>query len=623
MGIWWRWVARLRDLVQRRKQDEQTVDEIEFHLEMETRELIQAGMSPDAARREARIRFGGEDRFREEVAQQRFAARFDDVARDTRGAVRGLIHSPGFATTAILTLALGIGANAAIFSAVHSILLRPLPYAESDAVYQIQTEYSGSFGAISPAEYLDYRDRLTDVVEAVGVYSLGSLTLTGDGDPEILRTAYVNAGFFPALGVSPELGRAYTAEEEDDGVRLILISNTLWRTRFGEDPNILGRTVTLNGIDRQIIGVLPESAHLPEDLLTGQAAHVFSPQGITPDQVENRGSHYLFGVARVQAGVSRVAVTDAFESLGQWMVETYPDGYPDGMDFRVTVAPLASAIRGPIRTPLVVMISAVLFVLLIACANVANLLLARADRRRREFSLRSALGASRGRLARQATVESLVLGLAGGVAGLVLAGVILRVVVARATSDLPWLEGLGLHVPVMGFALGLSLLCALGIGIAPAIQASSGNPSDALSDQSRGASVGRSGRRLRRALIVGQLAVSLVLLTAGGLMVDSFARLLRVDPGFRTTEVLTTNVSLPSASYGDAEARIRFFQQLTDRFEQIPGVTRSAAVTNLPLATRLGDLNFEIEGRPVPEGTVSPRADWQVVTPGYFDAMDI
>jgi len=603
--------------------DAQTAEEMAFHIEMETLQLIDAGMSPEEARREACLRFGGEDRFREEVARTRFLFKLDDVLRDVRLAVRGLRRSPGFSGTAILTLALGIGASTAVFSAIHSVLLRPLPYQAPDEIVQIQTFYSGSDGAISPAEYLDYRDRLEDVVSAVGVYSMGSLTLTNEGEPQILRAAFVNAGYFPALGVQPVLGRAFDAAEEDADESVVLVSEGLWRTQLGEDPDVLNRTLTLNGNEQRIIGIVPDSARIPEDLVTGQTAQIYSPQGIDAADVDNRGSHYLFGVARLQNGVSALAGREAFETIGRWMVETYPDGYPQGMDFRVSAAPLANAINGPIRTPLAVLSAAVFFVLLIASANVANLLLARVDRRRREFSVRAALGAGRARLARLATIETLVLGLAGGLAGLGLAAATLRVIGARAVADLPWLEGVSLRLPVLGFGLLLALGSALIISIAPALQASSGSPNDALGDGSRGASQGRRSGRLRRLLIIGQLAVSLMLLTAGGLMVESFANLLRVDPGFNADNVLTSRVSLPAASYPTAESRIQFFQALTQRFELIRGVSQAAAVTNLPLATSLGDLNFVIEGRPIPEGTVSPKADWQVVTPGYFDAMGI
>ncbi len=623
MGVWWRWVSRLRDLIGRRRLDQETVDEISFHLEMETRELERSGLSPQEARRQARLRFGGEDRVRAEVARGRFLFTWDDTLRDVRWALRGLIRAPGFAFTAIATLALGIGASTAMFSAVYSVLLRPLPYDDPDTILQIQTSYNDAPGAISPAEFLDYRERLGDVVSDVGVYSMGSFTLTGDGDPERLRTAFVSAGYFPALGVQLVMGRAFTAREEEDGEALVLVREGFWRSRLGADPAVLDRSLTLSGVARRIIGIVPDSAVVPEDLLTGQAAQVYSAQGILPSEVDNRGSHYLFGVARIRDGVSATEAREAFETLGRWMVETFPDGYPERMNFQVSAVPLAGAIRGPVRTPLVVLIAAVLFVLLIASANVTNLLLARADRRRREFALRSALGAGRSHLAKQAVVEALLLGLIGGGAGLLVAAVALRVVAARAVTDLPWLEGVALELPVLGFGLLLAVGSALVIGLAPAIQASSGDPNEALSDGSRGASGGRRASRLRSVLVVAQLAVSLVLLTAGGLMIQSFGKLLRVDPGFTTQQVLTSRVSLPNASYPEADARIRFFQELIPRLEQIPGVTRAAGVTNLPLATRLGDLNFRIEGRPVPEGAVSPRADWQVVTPGYFEAMGI
>ena len=623
MEWWWRWMSRIRDIVARRRLDAEAVEEMQFHVDMETRALVQAGLDPKEARRQALVRFGGQDRYREEVARTRFGARVEDVFRDVRHAMRGLARNPGFAATAILTLALGIGANTALFSAVHSVLLRPLPYDNAEDIYRIRAAYGGSDnGRLSPAEYLDLRERLEEGA-AVGAYSFGAMTLTGEGAPQLVRAAFVTAGTFPALGLTPTLGRPFSSEEDEGGAAVVLVAESFWQTRLGADPNVLQRSVVLNGIDQRILGVVPDSLGMPEDLLSGQAVQIFAPHGIEPADVTNRGSHYLEAVVRADAGTPAQAVLESVPALGRWMVDTYPDGYPQGMDFSMRAIPLADDVRGPVRGPLLIMSAAVLLVLLIASANVTNLMLARTDRRRREFSVRAALGAGRGRLARQALIESLVLAVLGGLVGLAAAAVVLPAVLTQVGADIAWLQNVSLQWQVIGVGFLLAIAAGALVSVAPALQASTGDPGVVLSGSSRGASGDTGAKRLRRFLIVGQLGLSLVLLSAGGLMLHSFRSLLRVDPGFQTEQILTTRVALPSASYPNADARVQFFQQLVPRLEQIPGVLHASGVTNLPLATSLGDLNFEIEGQPVPDNVASPKADWQAVTPGYFEAMGI
>jgi putative ABC transport system permease protein len=622
VGVVWRWLSRIRELFHPRRVDREVADEIAFHIEMEVRERIDAGLDPVEARRQALIRFGGVDRVQEQIREQRFAAPLETLARDARYALRGLWRSPAFTVTALLTLGLGIGANTAIFSAVNATLLRPLPYSDTQEIHRIRTSWEGTpQAAISPAEFLDYQERLTNVVQAVGAYSFGAATVTGGEIPQRLRTAFVSAGFFGALGVAPARGRVFDRAEDEQNLPVVVIADGLWRSHFGSDPDVIGKTLTVNGRDREVVGVMPPGYGPPEDLLSGQATQLFAPQGIDQSDVDNRGSHYMFGVTRAGAGVDSERVARAFEALGEWMVDTYPDGYPADMGFRVTTVPLASDVRGPLRAPFTVLLGAVAFVFLIACANVASLMLARADRRAGEFSLRTALGASRSRLAAQASVESVVLGLAGGLAGLVTAFALLQVLRGTGAQTVAWLADLRIDASVLAVTTALSVLAALIMGLAPAISASRGQPRDAMTQNARGASDGRPTQRLRRVLVVVQLAVSLFLLTGGGLLLRSFASLMRVDPGFTTENVLTVSVSLPSGSYPSDEDRLAFFEQLVPRLGEIATVDAVGGVTNLPLASGIGDLNFEIEGRPIPEDAVSPAADWQVVTPGYLEAM--
>ncbi len=541
--------------------------------------------------------------------------------REVRHALRTLRKSPGFSAVAVATLALGIGASTAIFSVFAGVLLQPLDYGDPERIVRLQTSWAGEPDAgISPAEYFDYRDGL-DVFSSVGVYAYTSPSLTGGEAPERLRAAFVSSGLLPTLSPELLLGRAFTAEEEEPGHDVVILSHDLWQRHFGSAGDVLGRTLVLNGVARTVVGVLPEGFRMPEDYTAGMATDVYLPLGIDRTTVPNRGSHFLAGVARLAAGVTVERAATGVGTLAGRMVEHHPADYPAGMRFSATALPLADDIVGAVRPALLVLLGAVGLLLVIASANVAALLLARTDARRGEFALRSALGAGRGRIVRQLIVEGTVLAVAGGAAGALLATACVELLVALQPPNLPRIGSINIDLRVLGFATAVTAVSGLLLGLAPALQATALRPAVALRDGGGRSTRGRYG--LRTGLVVGQIAIALVLLVGAGLLARSFLALTSVDPGYGTEQVLTADIAVPAASYPGTPEVTGFFRSLTDRLAELPGVAAAGAVSNLPLATQLGDLNFHIEGRDTAPDEVSPAADWQTVTPGYFAAMQM
>jgi len=545
-----------------------------------------------------------------------------DLLLDLRYAFRMLRRAPAFTGAAVLTLAIGIGANTAVFSVINAALLRPLPYPEQDRLLDVGNRWEGSpRAALSPAEYFDYRAAVGAELTALGVYAVGPLNLTGAGEPVRLRAGFVSADLLPALGVVPVVGRPFTADEETAGRAVALLSHGLWQRHFGGDPAIVGRPITLDGAAHEVAGVLPPGFRLPEDYQDGVATDLLVPLGLTPADVTARGSHFLLGVGRLAPGVTRDRAEAALATIAARFVRDFPDDYPRDMGFAVNVTPLAERVVGPARQPLFLLLGAAGFVLLVACANVANLLLVRLDARRAELAVRTAVGAGRSRILRQLLVESLALGLAGGAAGVALAWWGIQVLLALRPPDLPRFTEVTLDLRVLAFTGITALGTGLVFGLLPAFRASDRAISAGL--QAAGRAAVRGGGRLRHGLVMGQVALALVLLAGAGLLGRSLAALYGVDPGYRVDQVLTGELSLPTADYPEERQVVDLFAAVRERVAALPGVRAAGGVSNLPLATGLGDLNVEIEGREKAAGEVSPRGDWQVVTPGYFDAMGL
>jgi putative ABC transport system permease protein len=400
-----------------------------------------------------------------------------------------------------------------------------------------------------------------------------------------------------------------------------VVSHGLWTRRFGASPEVLGRRVLLNGAPHVVVGVMPAGFRLPADMEEGEDTEVFLPLAMGPELAAERGSHFLEGVGRLRAGVAPGTADREIAALAAGFTRDYPDDYPADMRFAAGMVPLREAVLGRTRPVLGPLLGAVALVLLIACANVANLLLARVDGRRRELAVRAALGAGRGRLVRQLLAEGALLAVLGGTAGVLLAAWAVRAVPLLDMADLPSTGPVRMDPATLAFALGASLLSLLFFGLVPALHASGGQVHGSLKESGRAGTGGVRRRRFRSALVAGEVALAVVLLLGAGLLIRSLAALYAVDPGFRTGGVLTLRVTLPPGDYADDARVVGGFREMMRRVREVPGVAEAGAVTNLPLASTLGDLNFELEGKPVPEDEVSPRADWQVVTPGYLPAL--
>ncbi len=548
----------------------------------------------------------------------------DTVWQDFKFGLRLMLKSPGFTAVAVLTIALGIGVNTAMFSVVHGVLLQSLPFQNPDKIVMLWMRFTGigipkDRNAVSVPEFMDLRQHFK-VFSHLAAINTDSFNVSAGDRPEHIDGAAVSPSFFPLLGVQPILGRGFVADEETPGRDTVaLISYGLWQRRFGSDPSLPGRMINVNGRSFQIIGVLPKGFTFPEetDLWTPLA---FSPQDLSADQ---RGNHYLSVVARIRDTVSpETAMTD-MEVVSQRIIEGAPNYPYQRFGFRVIMNPLLEEMVGDLRPALLILMGAVALVLLIACTNVANLLLAKASSREREMAIRTALGAGKGRLVRQLLAESIVLSLLGAVAGLVLAAWSLRVLTRQAESALPRIAQVQLNLPVLGFTMGVALVTGILFGLWPALQASSAFTHEALKEGGRSGTEGRGHHRLRGILVVAEVTLSLVLLAGAGLLIRSFWRLEDVDPGFQAQNVLTLRLSLPEARYGDPVKIRNFYRELVRRVRELPGVHAAGAISALPLSGQGSSGTTTIDTEAVPPDRRTPEADMRPITPGFFQAMRI
>ena len=544
----------------------------------------------------------------------------DSLLRDLRYALRTLRKTPGFTFFAVLTLALGIGATSTIFSVVNTVLLSPLPYRDAGrivAVYEFSARDGVDGFPVSPANFLDWR-RDAQSFASIAASRGQSMNFTGRGTvPERIFGARVTASYFEVLGLQPRLGRAFTAEEDaPNGPRAVVLSDALWRRRFSADPTVVGQTVTLNNEPYTVVGVAPASLRLPS-----AETEFWLPFGFGPQDAENRGAHSLGVVARLKPGVTVEQAGTEMKAIAARIEQAFPEVQGG---FTTLVRPLSEDIVGDARTPLLVLAGAVGFVLLICCANVANLMLARAAGRQKEIAIRSAIGAGRRDIVRQLLAESVVLAVVGGLAGLLLATWGIDLLVALGPRELPRLGELTVDGRVVGFALAASLLTGIVFGVAPALQASRADLNDTLKDGTKGSSAGPGRARARQALLVAEVAISLTLLVGAGLMIKSMARLRDVDPGFDAANLVVGSVSLPDAKYDTPVKRVAFYQQVLERLQNTPGVERAAFVANLPLSGALAMSGYWIEGKtPRNDNTQVPVASVYSVVGDYWGAMGI
>jgi putative ABC transport system permease protein len=538
--------------------------------------------------------------------------------QDIKYGLRMSRQAPGFSTVVLLTLALGIGVNTLIFSAVNVILLRPLPYPEPDRlVFLSSTQPSHGIDrmTVSLADYRDWQGQ-SRVFESLAAYLKDSFALTGAGEPRQLRGARVGSSFFHLLGVGPELGRGFLPEEEHPGRhRVTVISHGLWERQFGSDAALVGRSITLNGAPFTVVGIAPPGFQFPD-----AGIEVWVPLAFAPGPAD-RVSRFLTVVARLKSDVPLARARQAMTDLARRLEQAYPENKGVG----ALVVPFRSDLLGALPATLWMLQGAVAFVLLIACANVANLLLARSATRRRELALRAALGAGRGRLIRQLLTESLVLAAAGGLLGSVLAAWGLNLVTALVPENLPRAGEISLDGRVLAFTAGLSLLTGVIFGLLPARRATGENLSESLKEGGRGSSSGMEGRRTLKILVVSEVAISLMLLVGAGLLVNSLLRLRAVNPGFNPENLVTVQISLPHARYPEAAKRSEFFSQALASIGSTPGVLSAGATNDLPLGGTAFNRYFQtpdVEGRA--SGT-RPDQEPQVavfeVTPDYFRAM--
>ncbi len=550
------------------------------------------------------------------------------LLQDFRFALRQFKKSPGFTLATILTIALGIGGTTAIFSLVNTVLLRPLPFSEPSRIMAVSSRddrrptTNGNAGnALSYPDFFDWRSQNKSFSSLASSHDT-DFTLTGVGEPKHLAGQVVSADFFRVLGVRPALGRDFTTDDEKPGARVVMLSHSLWESEFGSASDIVGRTVTLDNKSYTVVGVMPKGFEFPIQnpapmLWTSLGDDAYDPAG--EPMTAERGAHLLDVIGRLKAGVTASQAHADLEVIAHNLTAQYPNTNRHFVGAVVTTE--LDSLIGDTRPALRILFGAVTFVLLIACANVAGLLLARSSRRRPEFAVRAALGASRGQIVRQMLVESVALGLCGGAVGIALAAGLLHGLLQLVPSDVPRLGQVSMDATVLAFATIISLITGLLFGVLPAWRTSRVSPSSAMRDGGRTTTTGRGQHRLQNSLVIAQTAVGLALLVASGLLIHSFVRVLQVDPGFDRRNVLIASLSLPDSRYSSAQ-QVQFYQQLLARVRALPGVKSASAGWPLPLSQTGMKIAFDIEGHPLPEGDRN-TARASIANPGFFETMRI
>jgi putative ABC transport system permease protein len=540
----------------------------------------------------------------------------DTIWQDVRYASRTLVRKPGFTAIAVLTLALGIGANTAIFSVIEAVMLRPLPFKDAERIVRVDEKHDQfSYYHFTYASFLDLLDsgRQDDSLQDISAYRQWSFNLTDGGEPEQTEGALVSADFFPALGIQPELGRFFSTEEDQPGHGgVVVIGDALWRRRFGADSAVIGKTIQVNGAGKIVIGVMPHGFDFPTK------SALWSPLEAGGSLSTNRRSHLLTVIARLKGSAVATQAQAELSGVAE-RIERQNPGVDPGI--RIEVAGLRERIAGPFRPALLILLSAVGLILLIACANVAGLQISRALERSKETAIRLALGARRQQLIRLLLTESLVLALAGGIGALILAKLALKLIVAISPGEIPRLNEVTLNPTVLAFTFVASAIAGVLFGLVPAVQASKPNVSGTLNEGGRRSSAG-SSRWPRNWLVVSEIALALMLLIGAGLLVNSFARVLRVSPGFSTDNLLSAYLFLSPSRYPLESSQSSYMKRILERVASTPGVRSASVVNTLPLTHGI-ETDFEIAGRPAPINGAEPSANIATVDPGYFRTLEI
>jgi putative ABC transport system permease protein len=607
-----------RNLFHKDRVDQEFTEEIEAYLDMLTETKIREGLTPREARRNALAELGGVEQVQEKVREIRMGQLLETAWRDVRFGVRALVHSPIFTVVTVLSLALGIGANTAIFSVVNGLLLRPLPYPEPEQLVDVwHTPPQQSFPgldrfSVSPANYLDWKAQ-SSAFEQMAVYSYSGLSLSTSNDPLPLIGAAVSPDFFSVLRSSAMQGRTFTRDEDQPGRdQVVVISDALWQRAFGGNPNIIGQTLTLNSRSFTLVGIMPAGFEFPQE------AELWVPLAWDDKERQIRSIHDYLVIARLKQNVSPQQAQAEMSTISSRLEQQYAE---DNKGWGAVVIPLREDLVADIRPALLVLFCAVGFVLLIACANVANLMLARGANRQKEMAVRIALGAGRARLVRQLLTESVLLAVTGGLLGLLLAVWGSRMLVRL--GGLPNSGDIGIDTWALGFTLLVSFAAGIIIGIVPALQFTRTSVSDTLK-QGSGRTGGSSMKQhTRKALVISEVALSLVLLIGAGLMIRSFWKLQNVNPGFDTSNALTMSVALTPIRYSEPHQQLAFIDRTIEQIRTVPGVVSVGATSTVPLAGRGSTQPFSVEGRPTGAVAEQPMAQTRYISPDYFQAIGI
>jgi predicted permease len=617
-----------RGMLHRARLEREMDGELRFHVDAYADDLRRSGVPQQEALRRARLEFGAIERAKEECRDERGVRVLETLLQDLRYAARTLRKSPGFTVVAVLTLALGIGASTAVFSLVSAILLKPLPYPEPDRI--VLPELVSPPGVNLGSEYFPWGEkqfrlvtRDTHPFQAFGAFQNDSFNLTGSGEPYFLDGFRASAEFFPALGISPALGRTFTAEEDQPGHEYeVVLSNQLWRERFGADPNILGRAVQLNGYAYTVVGVMPagfvfpRAEEMPSSFNFPREAQLWVPLAVATEP--KGGPSELAVIARLKAGIGIEQAQAAMDLVTRHAEEKDPQwkGW-----FNTRIVPLTRQIVGETERPLQLMLGAVGIVLLIACSNVANLLLARSLGRQKEFTLRAALGADRSRLIRQLLTESLLIAGIAGAAGIVIAKAGIYFVKTFGPSNIPRLREVTLDLPVLSFTVAVSLVTGMLFGLVPAIAATQRNLVDSLKEGGQRGGVNPASPRLRNALLVSQVALALVLVISAGLLTRTFFRMLGADGGFNAERVLTFQLSLPAVKYPDQNHIVPLLRNALERLRAIPGVQSAGIGETVPMGGEGESTVIRFTDHLETNQKELPFANYTIISPGYLSSV--
>ncbi|MGH9709571.1 MAG: ABC transporter permease, partial [Candidatus Acidiferrales bacterium] len=562
-----------RRFLRRKRWDEERARELEAYLQAETEENMARGMSADEARRAAHLKLGNATRIREEIYEMNSLGWLETLWQDVHYGLRMLRKNRGFTVVAVLTLALGIGANTAIFSVIDSVLLRPLPYKDPGNLVMVWERRVNPHNTVAPPDFLDWQSQNTVFADMAAIVDERD-NLTGTGQPEQVVVQLVSPNFFAVLGVNPILGRGFTAENgQASRDNVLILSYGFWKERFGGDPEIVGKTILLNGHSQIVVGVAPRDFNwfIKDGSLTGAKPQMWAPW-VLPQRFRDRKQigRFMTVVARLKPGVTLPQAQTQMNTIATRLAREFPDF---NKDWGINVVSLREQLSGDLRPALLILFGAVAFVLLIACANVSSLLLARAAARGREMAIRTAIGASRRRIARQLLTESLLLAIAGGGLGVLLAFWGTNALLAASPHNLLGLDSVPIDFRILIFAFATTLLAGLLFGFLPSYISAHSKISETLKEGGRGTSGGKQRRVARSAFVVAQVGLSLVLLAGSGLLIRSFMRLLGVDPGFNASHLLTFKVVLPLSKYGTDQTQMVFFEQLLTRIQRLPSVS--------------------------------------------------